>query len=163
MQASGSKKQKAGPMGLVRPLINARDALLTQPPSTRQESGAPRSWRASDRSCGRPCGSSRTRHTARCSRHGSRIERSPSAHTIWLGVECKNTGYTKNLLKEILGIRRELSLLKSSRSTRFSNWPRSSVPAEPLSCLMVYSTDQAVSGYSGPGGVFGIDFVHEPV
>jgi hypothetical protein len=31
----------------------------------------------------------------------------PSHSKIWLGVECKNTGYTKNLLKEILGIRRE--------------------------------------------------------
>lgn len=87
----------------------------------------------------------------------------PSHAHIWLGVECKNTGYTKNLLKEILGIRRELSFLKDSRSTRFANWPRSSVPADPPSCLMVYSTDQAVSGYSGSSQVFGIDFVHEPI
>jgi hypothetical protein len=87
----------------------------------------------------------------------------PSHLSIWLGVECKNTGYTKNLLKEILGIRRELSLLQNSQSTRFSTWPRSTVPANPPSCLMVYSTDQAVAGYSGPGQVFGIDFVHEPI
>ena len=87
----------------------------------------------------------------------------PQYTAVWLGVECKNTGYTKNLLKEILGIRRELSFLQNSQSTRFSVWPRTAVPATPPSCLMVYSTDQAVSGYSGPGKVFGIDFVHEPI
>lgn len=87
----------------------------------------------------------------------------PRHSHIWLGVECKNTGYTKNLLKEILGIRRELSLLQNNQPTRFSSWPRPFVPAVPPSCLMVYSTDQAVSGYSGPGQVFGIDFVHEPI
>jgi len=87
----------------------------------------------------------------------------PSHSQIWLGVECKNTGYTKNLLKEILGIRRELSLLRSPRPTRFSSWPRLQVPADPPSCLMVFSTDSAVTEYDGPGSVFGIDFNHEPI
>ena len=87
----------------------------------------------------------------------------PSHLQIWLGVECKNTGYTKNLLKEILGIRRELSLLQGPRQTRFSTWPRLQVPAEPPSCLMVFSTDSAVTEYGGPGSVFGIDFNHEPI
>jgi len=87
----------------------------------------------------------------------------PAHSQIWLGVECKNTGYTKGLLKEILGIRRELSLLQDNRPTRFSSWPRTSVPAEPPSCLLVYSSDNAVSNYSSPGSVFGIDFYHEPI
>jgi hypothetical protein len=87
----------------------------------------------------------------------------PSHSQIWLGVECKNTGYTKGLLKEILGIRRELSLLQNDRPTRFNSWPRTSVPAEPPSCLLVYSTDAAVNNYSSPGSVFGIDFYHEPI
>jgi len=87
----------------------------------------------------------------------------PRHSDIWLGVECKNTGYTKHLLREILGVRRELSLLRSDERTQFSSWPRAMVPAHPASCLMVYSTDQAVSSYSGPGEVFGIDFVHEPI
>lgn len=87
----------------------------------------------------------------------------PRHSQIWLGVECKNTGYTKGLLKEILGIRRELSLLQNSRSTRFLQWPRAQVPAEPNSCLMVFSTDPGVSNYTGPGDVFGIDFYHEDI
>jgi len=76
-------------------------------------------------------------------------------------VECKNTGYTKDLLKSILGIRRELSLLRDDQRTRFSKWPRRLVPADPPSCLLVYSTDSAVLDYASPGEVFGIDFVHE--
>ncbi len=87
----------------------------------------------------------------------------PKHSQIWLGVECKNTGYTKGLLKEILGIRRELSLLQNPRPTRFSQWPRSQVPAEPNSCLMVFSTDPGVSSYTGPGEVFGIDFRYEDI
>jgi hypothetical protein len=85
----------------------------------------------------------------------------PTHKNIWLGVECKNTGYTKDLLKSILGIRRELSLLAGNQRTHFSKWPRSSVPADPPSCLVVYSTDPAVLHYASPGEIFGIDFVHE--
>jgi hypothetical protein len=85
----------------------------------------------------------------------------PRHDSVWLGVECKNTGYQKGLLKEILGIRRELSLLTDTRSTKFSTWPRSSVPADPASCLLVYATDADVLDYAAPGTVFGIDFVHE--
>jgi hypothetical protein len=87
----------------------------------------------------------------------------PSHSDIWLGVECKNTGYGKNFLKEILGIRRELSVLQDDGPTQFVNWPRTLVPAYPPSCLMVYTTDPAVASYSGPGQTFGIDFVYEPI
>jgi hypothetical protein len=88
----------------------------------------------------------------------------PQYSDIWLGVECKNPAtYGKNLLKEILGIRRELSLLADARATRFTNWPRSIVPANPPSCLMVYTTDSSVTSYSGPGETFGIDFVYESI
>ncbi len=87
----------------------------------------------------------------------------PRHREIWLGVECKNTGYTKELLKSILGIRRELSLLQDNRQTRFAKWPRRMVPAEPASCLVVYSTDPSVVKYTSPGGVFGMDFFHEAI
>ena len=82
----------------------------------------------------------------------------PTPDQIWLGVECKNTGYKKGLLKEILGVRRELGLLASPTATKFATWPRPFVPAQPPSCLLVYATDQAVLNYSAPGQVFGIDF-----
>lgn len=85
----------------------------------------------------------------------------PQHSDILLGVECKNTGYTKSLLKEILGIRREMSLLASSNKTVFNTWPRRDVPADPSSCLLVYSTSSKVAHYSAPGDTFGIDFIHE--
>jgi hypothetical protein len=85
----------------------------------------------------------------------------PRHNDIWLGIECKNTGYTKALIREILGVRRELSLLHGPHQTHFSMWPRSMVPAEPPSCLVVYSTDPAIVNYASPGIVFGIDFFHE--
>lgn len=85
----------------------------------------------------------------------------PSHDKIWLGVECKHTQYQKGLLKEILGIRRELSLLKDNRKTNFKKWPRSDVPADPPSCLLVYSSDANVKHYSSPGNLFGIDFKYE--
>jgi hypothetical protein len=84
----------------------------------------------------------------------------PKYDQVWLGVECKNTGYQKGLLKEILGIRRELSLLSGPTRTKFF-WPRETVPATPPSCLLVYSTDEKVMDYSAPGEYFGIDFFHE--
>lgn len=92
-----------------------------------------------------------------------RVKKYPRHDEIWLGVECKNTDYTKSLLKEILGIRRELSLLQENKQTKFNNWPRTRVPAHPASCLLVYSSRQSILDYSDPGDFFGIDFYHEPL
>lgn len=89
------------------------------------------------------------------------VDGKPRHDQVWLGVECKNTSYQKGLLKEILGIRRELSYLKDQMPTHFRNWPRSTVPAEPASCLLVYSTDPAVQEFASPGEAFGIDFHFE--
>jgi hypothetical protein len=87
----------------------------------------------------------------------------PRHDEVWLGVECKNTTYGKSLLKEILGVRRELSYLSPNMPTNFTVWPRSYVPASPASCLLVYANDSKVLNYSAPGSVFGIDFFHEPM
>ena len=80
---------------------------------------------------------------------------------IFMAIECKNTIYTKSLLREILGIRRELSLLSNPKRTRFNNWPRVFVPTDPPSCLLVYTTSLQVRNYQGPGDIFGIDFFIE--
>jgi hypothetical protein len=90
-------------------------------------------------------------------------EARPTPDQVLLLVECKNTGYQKTLLREILGIRRELSFLSHPSSSFFSKWPRSTVPADPPSCITVFSTDPAVLNYCGPGTTFGIDFFHEPL
>jgi len=86
----------------------------------------------------------------------------PRPDQILLGIECKNRGYSKSLLKEILGIRRELSFVTDSHiSTPFRAWPATGVPANPPSCLLVYSSDTAVSNYNSPGQFFGIDFIYD--
>jgi hypothetical protein len=88
----------------------------------------------------------------------------PRHDQVWLGVECKNTGYGKGLLKEILGIRRELSFYQPKPvRTHFDSWPAREVSADPPSCLLVYATDGAVLNYSRPGITFGLTFIHEPM
>ena len=87
----------------------------------------------------------------------------PTPEQIYLVVECKNTGYQKSLLREILGIRRELSLLVEPGPTMFGSWPHSQVPAHPPSCVCVYSTDPNVLSYSAPGAFFGVNFYYEPL
>jgi hypothetical protein len=87
----------------------------------------------------------------------------PRPEEILLGVECKHTAYQKSFLREILGIRRELSLLKEHYKTAFDVWPRAEVPAKPPSCLLAYSSSPLISNYQSPGKTFGIDFFHEPV
>jgi hypothetical protein len=82
---------------------------------------------------------------------------------VLIAVECKATSYEKHLLRQILGVRRELSLLRDGVATSFCSWPRAYVPALPPSCLMVYSTDPAVSQWGPAGDAFGIDFVHCPI
>lgn len=87
----------------------------------------------------------------------------PRSSDILLAVECKATSYGKNLLREILGIRRELSYLANPFPTRFTKWPRAWVPANPPSCVMVYSTDAGATNYQPAGDIFGVDFVHCPI
>lgn len=87
----------------------------------------------------------------------------PESEEIWIGVECKNTGYSKSLLREILGVRRELSYFEAPVPSNFQRWPSSHVPARPPSCLLVYSTDSQVTVYSSPGEIFGIEFFHVPL
>jgi hypothetical protein len=89
------------------------------------------------------------------------VNERPRHDQVLLGVECKNTEYNKGLLKDILGVRRELSYLQDLHSTIFNKWPRSKVPADPPSCLLVYSTSPSVQEYADPGRVFGIDFFHK--
>jgi hypothetical protein len=88
----------------------------------------------------------------------------PRHDEVLIGVECKNVaGYEKDLLRGILGIRRELSYLHDPKRTGFQRWPQPTVRADPPSCLLVYSTDSAVEKYNPTGEMFSVDFIHEPL
>lgn len=87
----------------------------------------------------------------------------PGHDEVVLGIECKNTGFEKVMARAALGVRRELSFLQEDRPTAFNSWPRSTVPADPPSVLLVYSTDASVEGYNDAGCKFGVDFHYEPM
>ncbi|WP_167666624.1 hypothetical protein [Micromonospora narathiwatensis] len=98
----------------------------------------------------------------------------PPHDLVRMAVECKNTAFQKHMMRAALGVRRELSYLKTPRPpgpprpgtrppTSFSIWPRRDVAADPASVLAVYSTDPTVSEYDKAGQVFGVDFIHEPM
>lgn len=85
----------------------------------------------------------------------------PLPEQIWLGVECKNTGMRKGILKEILGVRRELSFINESRNTKFKKWPQTKARSNPPCCLMLYSSDEAIDKYKSSGNFYDIKFVHQ--
>jgi len=88
----------------------------------------------------------------------------PTPDQILIGVECKNTVYQKRMLREILGVRRELSYFSKPMPAAFIAWPRATVPAHPPSCLLVYSSDPSICTFTNPpNDTFGIDFFHEPI
>jgi len=85
----------------------------------------------------------------------------PGHDQVLLGVECKNTGFEKDMMRAALGVRRELSFLTEPAPTIFHSWPRSTVPAYPSSVYAVYSNDPGVAKYDEAGKVFGVDFIYE--
>lgn len=85
----------------------------------------------------------------------------PTHDEILVGIECKNTTFDKSISRAALGVRRELSYLSRPTVTGFSIWPIATVPAEPPSVLMVYSTDPGVLAYNASGKTFGVIYVHE--
>lgn len=87
--------------------------------------------------------------------------RYPRHDEISIGIECKNTTFDKGMSRAALGVRRELSYLRPPTATGFTFWPTATVPADPPSVLMVFSTDPTVSAYNESGAVFGVVYVHE--
>lgn len=85
----------------------------------------------------------------------------PSYNEVLLAVECKATVFEKSIFREVLGFRRELSMLKNKHKTIFNVWPIDEVPAVPSSVHLCYSTDGAIRRYSDNAIEFGILMIHE--
>lgn len=84
----------------------------------------------------------------------------PRHDQLVLGVECKAVAnFRKSVLKEVLGVRRELSLLNSTDS-RLQDFLGSSVAvnADPGSEYWVRYIDSSGDKYSDGAACFGIDF-----
>lgn len=89
----------------------------------------------------------------------------PKYSQIALGVECKShENFGKDIVKNVLGVRRELSLLKDPRPSRISNGasknPPSLVPADPASEFWLAFSDPNGLKYSNSPSTFGITFQH---
>lgn len=88
----------------------------------------------------------------------------PAHDEIALGIECKAvSNFNKALIKEALGVRRELSLLQvptTSTLTQAGGSPAKTVPADPPSEFYLVFIDPKGRNYAQSPGVFGIDLKH---
>lgn len=85
------------------------------------------------------------------------ISNYPKHSDILIGIECKNTSIKKNIIREVIGFRRELSLLpKNKILTGFSFWPAPTIMANPSSVHIFYCSDPSVRKYESNCEVFGI-------
>lgn len=89
----------------------------------------------------------------------------PAHSDVALAVECKAVvSLPKAVIRGMLGLRRELSLLCSHRPSILADTVGSSVtcvPANPASEVWLVTTDGNVSMYSNSPGAFGITCRHE--
>ena len=84
----------------------------------------------------------------------------PQHTDVILAVECKNTFIKKNIIRELLGFRRELSFLTGNRPTNFLVWPTNLTPSNPNSVHMLYCSDYKVLRYTDNCLQFGIILEH---
>jgi len=86
----------------------------------------------------------------------------PSVNEIALGVECKsNAKFGKWILKQVLGVRREMSLRTGpSRSALSTPSHLVEIPARPNSEFWLTYIDQDGDNYKHSAEFFGIEFKH---
>lgn len=85
----------------------------------------------------------------------------PRFDEVLLGIECKSqASFSKDVVKEVLGIRRELSLLAAHRPSRLSSQGASNVqvPADPASEFWLAYDDPKGSNYRLSPRTFGVEF-----
>ena len=86
----------------------------------------------------------------------------PKYNQILMGVECKSGAIGKSTLKEVLGIRRELSFLQPATHSSLSDIggvPIIDVPAYPPSEYWLAFQDPNGWRYSSSPAMFGIHFI----
>ena len=92
----------------------------------------------------------------------------PHPDDILIGVEAKHRPYGRGLLKELLGVRREMACLAAPQPNPFVWWisapPGQSpmVPSWPASALIGYCSYPNVIRYSARTSFFGVRLEHLP-
>lgn len=66
----------------------------------------------------------------------------PEPAQVYLAVECKNRKIEKYLIRELLGFRRELSLLSTPKSTEFDYSFKKMLNADPASVHILFVNDK---------------------
>jgi hypothetical protein len=88
----------------------------------------------------------------------------PQHNEVLLGVECKAVAkFSKSIVKEVLGVRRELSFFHRPQRSRLSSLATKGVvyvAADPPSEYWLAYVDVAGTGYRESPAAFGIDFKH---
>lgn len=87
----------------------------------------------------------------------------PEPHEILIGVEAKNTPFTKALLKELLGVRREMAMLSRPQrliADEWFVWWATDLPSHPPSGLVAFCSNANISKYDGPMRFWGIEMAH---
>lgn len=85
----------------------------------------------------------------------------PRPRDIVLGVEAKHRKYGKGLLKELLGVRREMTFVRRGRphKNRWAWWT-SGIEARPASGLIAYCAYPGIRNYRQPAAFFGLHMVY---
>jgi hypothetical protein len=86
----------------------------------------------------------------------------PTPQEIYVGVEAKHREFSKALLKELLGVRREMCYRSFDRNNRFAWWePKGIIPARPASGLVLFCSGASVSNYTDPAAFWGLSMVQK--
>jgi len=84
----------------------------------------------------------------------------PFFWNVVMAVECKNTGFSKDILKQVIGVRRELSFLSSmSFMNSITNRQFKQLPP---SAFLMYSSDRTFKDCFYTGNFWGIGFKYLP-
>jgi len=87
----------------------------------------------------------------------------PKTRKLLIGVEAKHRPYNKSLLKELLGVRREMALRSRLTPHHLTWWHSAMLPCSPPSILIAYCGYASISDYDGPSGYFGLRMDHLPL
>jgi hypothetical protein len=87
----------------------------------------------------------------------------PAPEKVLIGVEAKHRQFNKALLKELLGVRREMTFKSDPKPNPFAWWaPAGRLSANPPSGLVLFCSAPNVASYQDPADFWGIRMIHHP-
>jgi hypothetical protein len=90
----------------------------------------------------------------------------PNFDEVILAAECKHTSMKKDFIRNVLGLRRELSILHGVPSIAnpvLNRWPRRTYSNHPASALLLYCSDPKVQNYRSITPTFDISLRYLPM